>query len=301
MMKNRAKIFSILLLSAALASCGKHAPKEVEQTPLVSVKTTRVSLGDIESTVSLNGKIIYLKKNSIVSPISGYVLKVHVKFGAYVQKNDLLFEIQTKENKALENTTASNVGIIKVFASFAGVINILNITETGSYVVEGTPLCTIIENKSAMVQVNVPFEYNLLTRMGTTCKMFLADRTTLTGTVYQVLPIIDETNQTQQVLIKPITSRLLPENLNLTVQFVKVKHSRSMLVPKVAVMTNETQSEFWIMKIVNDKLAVKVPIAKGIENDSVVEVLSANLRNNEMVISEGAYGLPDSSVVRIER
>jgi len=66
-------------------------------------------------------------------------------------------------------------------------------------------------------------------------------------------------------------------------------------------MTNETQTVFWVMKIVDNKLAIKVPVLKGIENDNEVEVLSSGLTDSDLVITEGAYGLNDSTVVKIEK
>ncbi|MHB9142091.1 MAG: efflux RND transporter periplasmic adaptor subunit [Paludibacter sp.] len=297
-MRNIIFIFTVILLTLALSSCTKKVTTEADQTTVVSVKTTPVLFGDIENTVSLNGKTIFLKKNSVASPISGYILKTHVKFGDKVQKNDVLFEIQTKENKALEIT---NSGIINVVSPSNGTVNALNINETGAYIMEGTELCSIVENKNLMVQVNVPFEYNSLVRPGTKCKLLLADNTSFDGRIFQVLPNIDEANQTQQVLIKPKTNRALPENLNLMVQLVQSKKNQTCLVPKNAVMTNESQTEFWVMKIVNDNLAVKTPVAIGIENDKLVEILSTDLNKNDLIISEGAYGLTDSTTVKIEK
>ena len=64
-------------------------------------------------------------------------------------------------------------------------------------------------------------------------------------------------------------------------------------------MTNEKQTDFWLMKIEHDSIAVRVPIEKGIENDSVIEILSAHVNLHDLIISEGAYGLPDSSLVKI--
>jgi hypothetical protein len=55
------------------------------------------------------------------------------------------------------------------------------------------------------------------------------------------------------------------------------------------------------MKIVNDNLAVKTPVAIGIENDKLVEILSTDLNKNDLIISEGAYGLTDSTTVKIEK
>jgi hypothetical protein len=66
-------------------------------------------------------------------------------------------------------------------------------------------------------------------------------------------------------------------------------------------MTNETQTEFWVMKVVNNKLALKVLVQKGIENTNFVEITNSGLNANDLIISEGAYGLNDSSIVRIAK
>ncbi|MFN8257599.1 MAG: HlyD family efflux transporter periplasmic adaptor subunit [Bacteroidales bacterium] len=297
MIKRLFLLFNLMILTG-LISCNDSQPEdaEQEQMPVVSVKTVKVMQGDIESNIILNGKTVYLKKNAIVSPINGYIVKVNVKFGDIVNKNDVLFEIQTKENKALET---GNSGTVKVLASSEGMISELNINGTGIYAVEGGPLCSIIENKDLLVQVNMPFEYNSLVKPGTECTIFLTDNTSVKGSIYQVLPMVNEESQTQNVLIKAITNRPLPENLNLTVQFINSRHIKSSLIPKEAVLTNETQSEFWVMKIEDDSLAVRIPIRKGIENDSLIEVFSPDLKMNDLVISEGAYGLPDSSKVNV--
>jgi len=299
------RLFVILTLINLifLMSCENNQQNEKSQLPGVSVKTTQIIKGEIENTVNLNGKAVFLKKNTIISPISGYIVKIYIKFGDNVRKNDVLFEIQTKENKALENieSNAENLGIVKVSASSGGTVNELNINDNGAYVMEGGLLCSIVENKDLLIQVNVPFEYNELLKTGGKCKINLSDKTYFEGVVYQILPSVSETDQTQNILIKPITNRLIPENLNLEVEFVSTKHANSLLVSKQAVMTDEIQKKFWLMKIVNDSLAVKIPITKGIENENLVEIVSDILFENDLVISEGAYGLPDSTIVNIEK
>ncbi|MDD4492175.1 MAG: HlyD family efflux transporter periplasmic adaptor subunit [Bacteroidales bacterium] len=300
------KNVTILLFTAfallVVYSCKSQGSAQNEQIPLVNVKTVPVQIGEIKNNVSFNGKTIYLIKNLIVSPIAGYVVKMNVKFGDQVKKDDILFEIQTKENKALEdnnNKYNGTFGIIKVSASSSGTISELNISQTGGYVLEGGALCSIVENRDLMVQINVPFEYNSKIKTGTRCKILLTDNTFFDGAIYRILPTINESSQTQNVLIKPDTNRQLPENLNLTVQFVNTRHLNTCLVPIDALMTNETQSEFWVMKIISGNLAVKVPIKKGIENENLVEVLSPNLNKGDFIIREGAYGLEDSTLVNI--
>ena len=299
---NKLSISFISVLSILMfANCSEQNAIKKDESPIVNVKSIPIQSGDIENYITLNGKTLYLKKHTVVSPISGFIVKLGVKFGDKVKKNDLLFEIQTKENKALSNTNplSGNIGIIKVLASSDGYINEIMMNETGGFVSETTLLCTIVDDNSLMLQVNVPFEYNALIHKGTKCRISLTDHTQFDANVFEILPLVKEAEQTQTVLIKPTANIQLPENLNITVKFINAKHTASMLIPKTVLMCNETQTEFWVMKILNRDLAIKIPVVKGIENDSMVEIISADIHKNDWVISEGAYGLSDSCVVKI--
>jgi hypothetical protein len=299
------KNIAILFLSVAelflMISCKQKATTTSENMPFVLVKAFSVIQHDIENYISFNGKTVYLKKNLVISPIAGYVVAANVRFGEEVKRNEILFEIQTRESKALGTAVALSAGIgtIKVIAPSDGFVNEININETGGFVVEGGLLCNIVNNRDLMIQLNVPFEYNNILKQGKECKIILPDNTIVNGEVYRMLSVIDDANQTQMVLLRPEPGRNLPENLNLTIQFVKEQHYQSLLVSRSSLMTNETQNEFWVMKIVNDSIAVRIPVMRGIENDSLSEIITPLLSKNDLVISEGAYSLPDSAVVKI--
>lgn len=301
------KKITILFLAASVLvlqnSCKERTVSEYEIMPVVSVKTEPVLLGNIEKNISFNGKTIYLKKNIIVSPIAGYVGKAEASFGEDVKRGDVLFEIQTRESKALETDSAfaGNIGTIKVSAPSEGFINEISVNETGGYVLEGGTLCSIVDNNDLLVKLNVPFEYNSLIKPGKKCIIILPDGTSIEGFVNIALQVIDEANQTQSILIRPGNHKRLPENLNLTIIFIQEEHKQTTLVSRNSLMTDETQSEFWVMKIISDTLAVRIPVIKGIENDFVTEISSPLIRTNDLIISEGAYGLPDSTVVKIEK
>ncbi len=293
----------ILCLFQVFSSCKSKNSSTVEQPRVVSVKATHLLQGDIENEINFNGSTVYLKKNTVTSPIAGYIVSTHVKFGDEVRKDEVLFEIETRESRALESgmNTTGDISRVKVLATSGGFINELNINDPGVYISEGATLCTIVDNKDLIVKVNIPFEYHSLLSREKNCKIRLADNTVIAGSVFRILPVMDAVNQTQTVLIKPGTKRQLPENLNLSVAFIHEKHRRSFLVTKSSLMTNDTQSEFWVMKIDGNNIAVKIPVGKGIENDSIAEIISPDLHVNDLIISEGAYGLPDSTVIRIIR
>lgn len=306
-MKSITSILIIALSLSIFVSC-KSKKNDAEQNtadPKVSVKTTSILSGSIDDLISLNGKTVFLKKNAVISSIPGYLKKVYVQYGDRVHKNDLLFAVQTKENKALENAglnqelSSSGNGIIRILAPSDGIISELNINASGMYVAEGSQLCTIVENREVMIQVNVPYEYNQWIKINKACKIVLPDNTFLEGNIYKIMPVINETSQTQNVLIKVRSNRQVPENLNVIVNFVKLSHINALLVPKAALLTNEVQQEFWVMKILHDSIAIKVPVIKGFENIRMVEIISKNIAVNDPVIIEGAYGLPDSTIVKV--
>ena len=166
----------ILFLTAGMfqmfSSCRPKASEvAADQIPMVSVKTSTITQGDIENMLSLNGKTVCLRKNIIVSPISGYVIKINISYGETVKKNDVLFEVQTKESKALEDpgSVENNIGIIKVTAPAAGTVNELNINQAGGFIVEGGPMCSIVESGDFVIRMNVPFQYNATVKKGMKC------------------------------------------------------------------------------------------------------------------------------------
>ncbi len=302
-MKNIIILLVALSFCQMFSSCKTKSSAVEDRVPVVSVKATSIRMGDIESNVILNGQTIYLRKNTVVSPISGYVVRVNVRFGDAVRKNDLLFEIQTRESKALENTNTlnGNAGLVKITAPAGGTVSGLNINETDGYIVEGGTLCTIVEDNDLAILMNVPFHYNTLVKKDLKCKIILPDNSLIDGYVFKILPFINEVSQTRDVLIKTNAGRNLPENLNLLVQITGEKHNNSFLIAKSAILSNEAQTEFWVMKITGETLAIRVPVLRGIQNDSIVEISSPYININDLLISEGAYSLEDSTVVKIEK
>jgi hypothetical protein len=90
----------------------------------------------------------------------------------------------------------------------------------------------------------------------------------------------------------------LPENMNLLVRIPMKQKLNAICLPLEAIQTNETQDEFWVMKLANDSLAVRVPITVGSQSDSLKEVISG-IGVNDKIIVQGGYGLADSSLVSI--
>ena len=268
--------------------------------PLVS--TVHPIIGDIQKKENINGQVVYFNKTTITAPVTGYITDVKTALGNRVKKGDLLFYIQTKESKALQNSNASTpneFGIIPVFANTSGFINSLNITESGVFITEGNIMATIIKNTDLVIQVNAPYKFSRLLKSKKRVDIELPDKEVLAVSFYKALPTVDPISQTQQILFKLKEFKPLPENLNVIVTFTSMDKKNSTILPKDVVLTNETQDEFWIMKVNQDSLALKVPVKIGITNIEEIEILSPALSKSDIVIQKGSFGLPDSTKVKI--
>ena len=295
-------VLIFMVLSTIVACSAKKSATDQEQPPKVEVQVCYPTKGSISSYVTINGKTVFLRKNVITAPFSGYISSVLIHQGDRVSKNQPLFTLETKEERALSNAShrsSVDAGKINITAPLQGFISELSVSATGTYVVEGTPLATISEDQQITIVLNVPYEYHALIGQGASCTIKLPDQTTLKGLITKILPTVDPVSQTQTVYVRPLTNRILPENLNVTVKLLDVTHHQTWLVPKNAVLTNETQDHFWVMKVVHDTLSVKVPIEKGIENDSIIEILKGSIQANDPIIIVGNYGLADSTAVKI--
>jgi multidrug efflux pump subunit AcrA (membrane-fusion protein) len=129
--------------------------------------------------------------------------------------------------------------------------------------------------------------------------MILPDGEKLNGIISGTMPGMDPASQTQKIILKVAAPHFLPENLIAKVKVVKSEKNNTASLPKSALLTDETQSEFWVMKMIDSSTAVKVPVTKGIETGDKVEILSPPFSPNDKIVVTGNYGLPDTAKVKI--
>jgi hypothetical protein len=301
---------SILLtigLCYCLASCGSKTVTQTEEsiTPKTPVEVVSVEMGTIDDELILFGTTIYQKRNLVTAPIPTFITEVNIKLGDKINKGDILFVLQSKESRALGNdvskidSSLTDFGIIKVTASATGIITTLDKQQPGDYVLEGTQLCTIAESNDLVFQVNVPYELTLFTKTGNSCTLILPDNTQHSATFTKALTAMNVTAQTQTVLAKCNENLFLPENMMVKVGVRKGTQRKKQVLPKSCVLSDEMMKEFWVMKLINDSTAIKIPVTIGNKNSERIEVLSPIFDASEKVISKGNYGLPDTAFVSI--
>jgi hypothetical protein len=286
-----------------LHSCKqKNNSVETKNLPLPQVTITHPVLGDIKEYEEINGQIVFLNKTTISSPITGYVTLVNAKIGDKINKGELLYNIQTKESIALQKAKVSlksSIGIVAVYASVTGYVNSQSIPDSGVFVNEGNSMMTIVKNTDLAVQVNAPFSLSAFIQTQKSIAIELPNKEQKTAYFYKTIPTVDAVSQTQQILFKMKKFTPLPENLNVLIKIPILERNQTILINKEAVLANETQDEFWIMKVTENNVAIKINIKKGLENNKDVEILSPKLKLTDKIIVKGAYGLSDSTQVKI--
>jgi hypothetical protein len=301
------KVFITVLLVAALQMfCSRGSQQEADAIVAgAPVQVTHPQIMDMTESIDLNANTVFLKKEIVRATFQGFIEKINKNIGDGVRTGDLLFQIKTKESAANDSSNSAAVadrfsGVISIYAHSTGILTALNCAP-GDFVTDAEEIAVISNPSSLSITLNVPYSYVLRMNRHGQCEIFLPDGERLTASIHKVIPSVDPVSQTQTFLLRLNSVADLPENLNVTARLPLRTVKDALVLPLSAILSDETLENFWVMKLVNDTTAVRFNIIKGIESDSLVQVISPTFNLTDDVISDGAYGLPDTANVLMSR
>jgi len=272
------------------------------QTP---VTFTHITQGPVQQLTTLNATSAYLKKNAVRSSVNGYILHCQISPGEWVRGGQELFVLETREAMAIGrasrklDSTLGFSGQITIKAPQAGFVTSL-FNQAGDYVMDGDSLCYIADKSSFVFLLDVPVEWLQDVALNAECRVILPDGEQIPGRIISRLPSVDPLSQTQRFEIRPLTTAQLPENLVAKVQFVHKEKKDAITLPTAAILSNEAETHFWVMKLVNDTTAIRVPVKTGMVLPDRIEILSPRFTDSDSILLTGNYGLNDTALVRIE-
>lgn len=298
--------FSCLIILIGCKSKDTTASPEATVEPRTPVTVTSITYDPLEESVELNATATYLQKNFVRSNLIGYIQKSNIKFGDYVNRGQTLFVLKTKEATAIGNAVNqlnpefkfSGINVIKAGAS--GYVSEVN-HQSGDYVQDGEQLAVINDAKSFVFVMNVPYEYKQYVSVGKQVQLTLPDGERILTTVKSSLPTVDSVSQTQAVSLSIHSTHSIPVNLVAKAKIVKVMKTAAATLEKKAVLSDETLSNFWVMKLIDDSTAVKVPVKTGIEAGDKVEIVSPDFSAKDKILLNGNYGLADTALVIVQK
>ena len=289
-----------------IVSCTNKAPvAEVSTEPVQTpVTVTGIMRKPLQEFIELNAISSFLLKNYVKANANGYLKSAHVLPGQFVKSGQILFTIKTKEAESIGNaitkldTSFKFSGTNAIKAGANGFISQLN-HQSGDYVQDGEQLAVITDENSFVFLMELPFELRPFIKVGDHPEVQLPDGEKFPGTISSLMPTIEISSQTQNIVIKVNPGHTIPENLVAKVKILKIIRDHSISLPRASVLSDETQTTFWVMKMTDSITAVKVPVKKGIETKDRIEILSPVFSDQDKILLTGNYGLGDTAKVRI--
>jgi hypothetical protein len=295
------KIFIICFLQSILFSGCNPINKSVEKETLtkVPVTVTGITVETLTDFLELSAKSAFLNKAVVKASSAAYIEDIKIKPGEFIKKDQVLFILKTKEARAIEYDSLSRMsfsGLIPVRASIGGVVTIVD-HPIGDYLQDGDLLCTIALPSSLVFILEAPFELDEFTKPGTFCEIILPDGQTIQCKISSQLLSMTGNSQTQQFIIQPSVNRNLPENLIVKVKIIKNTIPDAVILPKTCVLTDEVMENFWVMKLINDSIAIKIPVKTGLSQGKRIEIIDPVFKLSDLFLASGNYGLGDTANV----
>ena len=299
-------LFFYLLIVTGCKQKDAVEPADTEIRARTPVTVTSMSYDPLQEFIELNATSVFLQKSFIKSNMLGYIKKVNIKIGDFVNHGQILFILKTKEAEAIGNSVNKLnpdfkfSGVNTITANTRGFIAELD-HQQGDYVQDGEQLAIISDSKSFAFIMNVPYEDLPYVTPGKRVEIILPGKERLTGNIISAMPMMDSVSQTQTFAIKANVLHNIPQNLVATIRIVKLSKTTAATLPKNSVLSDETQSAFWVMKMIDDTTAVKVPVKKGVESGDRVEIISPEFSPKDKILLTGNYGLADTALVIIQK
>jgi HlyD family secretion protein len=300
------RVFFICCSMIIVCSCNTKAIKQEEQTPEAQTPVTvaMVSREPMIVYIELNATSAFLQKWMVKANANGYLQMANVQLNKYVNSGQVLYTVKTKEAQSIGNSinildsSFKFSGVNSIKANGSGFISQIN-HQAGDYVQDGEQLAVITDTKSFVFLLDLPYELRPYIIGKKSLDMVLPDGEHLTGTIAGNMPSMDAGSQTQSIIVRVKITHTIPENLIAKVRLVKSARENTFSLPKACVLTDETQTEFWVMKMTDSTTAVKTLIRKGIEATDKVEILSPVFSDSDRILVTGNYGLGDTAKVKV--
>jgi multidrug efflux pump subunit AcrA (membrane-fusion protein) len=292
----------MVILSACRNSTPPSEDSVYVRTPVTVIPVT---FKTVASSIDLPAISQFLNKNTVRATTTGIIDKILIGQGDLIASGQLLFTIRTREAMALGNLSSKDSslsfrGLINISSNEEGVINSIAY-QKGDFVQEGDALAVISLQKSLVFILDVPFQYQYIAEKNKECTIALPDNTTLKGTITGKLPEMQMQSQTVSYIIKPHSVNTLPANLIAKVSLVISSNNNAVVLPKSAVLSNENQTQFWIMRVINDSTAIRVNIKKGFGSNDEIEITEPSFTSSDRIVLKGNYGLADTAGISISK
>ena len=162
------------------------------------------------------------------------------------------------------------------------------------------PLLTVMDLSSVIAKAHIPQSDAMLLRNGDKAMVTVPGLDPVPATVTVVSPALDPNSTTVEIWVqaKNPKQQLRPgtsAQISITAQTV-----HDALVVPAAALLNASGNKAQVMVVDSQSKAQSRDVQTGIQSQEGVQIV-AGLKPGEQVVTQGAYGLPDKTKVKIEK
>lgn len=170
----------------------------------------------------------------------------------------------------------------------------------GEMATTSAPLLTIMDTTNIIAKAHIPQSDALILHKGDKATITIPRLEDTQGTVALVSPALDPNSTTVEVWVQAKNEKQqlrpgTPAQIAITAQTVE----DALVIPPSALL-NVSGNKAQVMVVDSQSKAQSRDVETGIQGTEGVEIVSG-LKQGEQVITQGAYGLPDKTKVKVEK
>ncbi len=252
----------------------------------------------------------------LAPPTAGVVARVNVVEGQHVEQGDVLLELNSgtatadyaqqelerqKTLFAQHNTSLKSLqdaetqlALLRVTAPVSGTVTRLKV-RPGMAVDANTVVAEVMDLSRLAVSADIPAAEAVDLKTGEEVQVLA--RPAVTATLSFVSPAVDADNGT--ILTRatlPADSGLRPGQF-VQLRIVTAVHTNCLAAPAESVVTDEDGHS--VIALVSGDEALRTPVQTGLREAGRVEVAGSGLKEGEVVVTVGAYGLPEKTKIAV--
>ena len=288
----------ILMFIAALAFLFglSRLPKRRMQLPPVeetvyAVQTQKLERTDLQEYLRINGTVKAENTISVYPDIGGKLTRVPVTLGSYVEKGQLIAEVDP-------SSPGSYYTASPVYAPIAGYITSLPLT-TGTTVSTSTEIARIGNINNLQIECKIPESKIAVLKNGLTAEVGLEayKDEVFPAHVFRISPIVDETSRTKETyLIFDTTDQRINAGMYVKIKLNTVLHENVITVPTDSIITESSRKYVYVYNS-TDSTVSKKEVTTGATVDGQVEIVSG-LSDEETIVVKGMQVLSDGVKVK---
>ncbi len=293
-------------------SIGATLPEEIQKTEL-DVQTSQQGLDaqqklyssrqDLYNQGALPRKDLDAAAVSLAQAKSAYnIAKKHLDSLNAIGRHETLRAAngQLASAKAKLAGSEAQLGYSEVRSPISGVITDRPLYP-GEMASSAAPLLTVMDISQIIAKAHIPQSDAALIKKGDKATLSITGLDTkLNGTVTLVSPALDPNSTTLEIWVQAANpEQQLRPGMTTQVAIIAQTVHDAVVVPSAALL-NANGSEAQVMVIDSQSVAQSRDVKLGIQGGQEAQIV-AGLKPGEMVINEGAYGLPDKTKVKVEK